>query len=147
MMESAEQDDPGGDRALRVDDQQQVVVDRARVRDGAARALESLGVPARIAELKREALGIREHTDVLAFGVDDPFDPAPGPTVLGDIVICPAIATRQARALGRSLEREIDELTVHAILHLVGRDHDRASSERAMAREQRRILDQIGARR
>lgn len=151
-MEPDEQEDPGGERALDVDDRQRVPVDAARLRRTAGRALDALDVPIdaqlaitlippdAMAELKARALGSHEPTDVLAFPIDDPREPSPGPLVLGDIVMCPKVARQQARALGRSLEQETDELVVHAILHLLGRDHARASSERAMAREQRRIL-------
>src|SRR5262249_20745883 len=52
-----------------------------------------------IAELKRHHLdGDGEPTDVLAFPIDDvtvePDDGAPG--LLGDVVICPAVAVAQA---------------------------------------------------
>lgn len=135
-------------------DEQRVPVDGRRLVALAARALEVLGVdaelsltlvqPERMAELKERAFGVRERTDVLSFPIDDPADPGPGPVVLGDVVICPAVADRQARALGRRFDDELATLLVHGILHLLGRDHADAVSERAMAAEERDVLRQIG---
>ena len=146
-------DDPG---PVTVVDEQDVGVDPRWLHRLASRALQALGVPdeaalsmtlvdrARIAELKHEALGERAATDVLSFPLDDLDDPMPGPVMLGDVVICPAVALRQARALGRSLEAELAQLLVHGILHLLGRDHPDARSERAMAAEERALLGAIG---
>jgi probable rRNA maturation factor len=94
----------------------------------------------RIAELKREALGIYRPTDVLSFPMDDPDDPSPGPLVLGDLVICPDVAAKQARALGHALSNELRHLVVHGLLHVFGRDHADPASELAMAREERGLL-------
>lgn len=94
----------------------------------------------RMAALKREAFGVHAATDVLAFGVDDPRDPGPGPFVLGDVVVCPEVAVRQARALGHSPFEETVTLMAHGILHLLGHDHGDPDAERAMAREQARLV-------
>jgi len=146
--------DPGGSAdAIVVVDQARSAVDRRRLRQVAARALEHLGVagelslslvePDAIAALKEQALGVRAPTDVLSFPLDDPRAPSPGPVMLGDIVICPAVAERQARALGRALDDEVAHLVVHGLLHILGRDHGDPVSERAMAAEQRAILSAI----
>ena len=151
-----EPEDPGGGRtaledAVTVVDEQTVPV-TAPLRAIATRTLALLGVPPQasltitlvepdaIASLKEQAFGIHAATDVLAFPVDDPFDPAPGPVVLGDLVLCPAVATRQARALGSTLDAEMVELVVHGLLHLAGRTHDTPRQELAMAGEQRRLV-------
>lgn len=145
--------------AVEVLDEQDVAVPFDLVRGAAARALDALGIPEdaslhvtlvdvdRIAELKEQALGTRAATDVLSFPVDDPDDPSPGPLVLGDLVLCPAVAASQARALGRTLEREIAELVVHGVLHVCGRDHATPRDELAMAAEQRGIVASIGGAR
>lgn len=152
-------EDPGGSRtaAITVDDDQDIPIDEGVLASAAARALDALGVPqdaqlaitlvdpARMAELKREALGVHAATDVLSFPMDDLDDPSPGPLVLGDIVLCPAVAQRQARGLGIAFEDELRELCVHGILHLLGRDHADLASERAMWDEQRRVVGAIGA--
>lgn len=152
MMERDDAGDPGGRRTLSVDDQQDLPVDLGLVERSAARALDVLGIPVDaevtitlvtpqvIAELKERAFGARERTDVLAFPIDDLADPAPGPLVLGDVVVCPEVAREQARAAGRTADAEIVELVMHGILHLAGRDHADPASERAMLQEQRRLV-------
>lgn len=66
-------------------------------------------------------------TDVLSFPMDDllPGQPgAPRPNgVLGDIVLCPAVAIRQAETAGHSGVEEIELLLTHGVLHLLGHDH------------------------
>lgn len=95
----------------------------------------------RMAGLKSEAFGVHAATDVLAFGVDDPRNPGPGPSVLGDVVVCPEVAERQARALGHSTFEEVTTLMAHGILHLLGHDHADADGERAMASAQSRLVE------
>ena len=66
-------------------------------------------------------------TDVMAFPMDelrpgdDDEDPEPG--LLGDVVLCPAVAEQQATAAGHSVGHELDLLCTHGILHLLGFDH------------------------
>ena len=66
-------------------------------------------------------------TDVLSFPMDDltPGDPS-GPRVqgvLGDVIICPAVAVRQAEQAGHSVHDELALLLTHGVLHLLGYDH------------------------
>jgi probable rRNA maturation factor len=60
---------------------------------------------------------------------------------LGDIAIAPAVARRNAQALGRSLPDELRVLILHGVLHLLGYDHetDRGEMERIEARLRRRL--------
>jgi probable rRNA maturation factor len=46
-----------------------------------------------------------------------------GPVVLGDVVLCPAVAARQAADAGHSTADELALLTTHGLLHLLGFDH------------------------
>ncbi len=46
-----------------------------------------------------------------------------GPVLLGDIVLCPEVAERQAVEAGHSTEAELELLTTHGVLHLLGFDH------------------------
>jgi probable rRNA maturation factor len=66
-------------------------------------------------------------TDVLAFPMDELrpglVNDEPEEGVLGDLVLCPAVAERQAVAAGHGARAEIELLTVHGILHLLGYDH------------------------
>ena len=83
-------------------------------------------------------------TDVLSFpmdelrpGSEDNITPA---GLLGDIVVCPAVATRQAAAAGHSAEEEMLLLTTHGLLHLLGYDHAEPDEEKEMFALQRRLL-------
>jgi probable rRNA maturation factor len=85
-------------------------------------------------------------TDVLSFPMDelrptpDGQDPEPG--LLGDVVLCPAVARRQAATAGHSELAELQLLTTHGILHLLGYDHAEPAGEREMFALQDRLLAQ-----
>ena len=85
-------------------------------------------------------------TDVLSFPMDelrptaDGADPEPG--LLGDVVLCPAVAERQGQAAGHSTAAELQVLTTHGILHLLGYDHAEPAQEREMFGLQDRLLAQ-----
>lgn len=86
-----------------------------------------------IAALNEQHLGKHGPTDVLAFPIDEPGEASPdAPAVLGDVVLCPAVAAAQAAAHGRTPADELRLLTVHGILHLIGMDHAEPEEERAM---------------
>src|SRR4051812_29738057 len=59
---------------------------------------------------------------------------------LGDIVLCPSVIAREAREQGKALEAHYAHLTVHAILHLRGFDHERDTDATRMERAEIRIL-------
>ncbi len=114
-----------------------------------------------IAALNEKFLGKTGPTDVLAFPLDDDPDepgrwpdaggPAPGrepleptdlPTLLGDVVICPAVAARNAPEHAGTYDDEIALLLVHGILHLLGMDHiEDADAEKMEAREQELLAE------
>nr|WP_297429709.1 rRNA maturation RNase YbeY [uncultured Actinotalea sp.] len=83
-------------------------------------------------------------TDVLSFPMDElrpgvEGDPSPA-GLLGDVVLCPEVAARQAREAGHSTEEELLLLTTHGILHLLGYDHAEPEEEKEMFALQRRLL-------
>ena len=86
-------------------------------------------------------------TDVLAFPMDelhdhrhdDDEDDVP-PTLLGDVVLCPVVAERQAGTAGHSTENELHLLCTHGILHLLGFDHGEPAEEQEMFSTQSRLL-------
>jgi probable rRNA maturation factor len=60
--------------------------------------------------------------------------------VLGDLVLCPAVAERQATEAGHPTKDEVELLTVHGILHLLGYDHAEPEEHREMFGLQDRLL-------
>ncbi|MDA9797028.1 rRNA maturation RNase YbeY [Aquiluna sp.] len=84
-------------------------------------------------------------TDVLSFPMDEL---RPGSEeilsaegVLGDVVICPQVARRQAEAAGHEDINEILMLLTHGMLHLVGFDHAEPEEEKEMFALQKELLD------
>jgi probable rRNA maturation factor len=61
--------------------------------------------------------------------------------LLGDIVLAPEVAAKQAAAAGHSAADELHLLTVHGALHLLGYDHAEPEEEREMFALQNRLLE------
>ena len=83
-------------------------------------------------------------TDVMSFPMDElrpgtPGEPSPE-GVLGDVVLCPSIAARQAVEAGHAMAEELLLLTTHGILHLLGYDHAEPEEEQDMFELQRQLL-------
>ena len=83
-------------------------------------------------------------TDVLSFPMDElrpgTEDRPTAPGLLGDIVLCPQVAIEQAKGAGHSTQDELNLLTAHGLLHLLGFDHAEPDEEREMFGLQRDIL-------
>ncbi len=81
-------------------------------------------------------------TDVLSFPMDEmkPYSATTGPGILGDIVLCPEFAAEQARTAGHSLQEELELLTVHGVLHLLGFDHRENDERKIMFAKQDELL-------
>ncbi len=83
-------------------------------------------------------------TDVLSFPMDElrpGTEDAPAPEgLLGDVVVCPTVAARQAAESGHSAVEEMLLLTVHSILHLLGYDHAEEEEKKVMFDLQRKLL-------
>lgn len=91
---------------------------------------------AELTRLNRDFLGHDYPTDVLSF-------PAPGlDGFLGEIAISTDRAEEQARRYGHPLEAELGILMLHAVLHLLGMDHERDRGR--MARSERRYRELLG---
>lgn len=116
---------------------------------------------ASITELNAEHMGKPGPTDVLAFPVDgaemfrEPTGPGgvtrgPGrpdvdddvPLLLGDVIVCPAVARRQCGAHAGTYEDELALLVVHGTLHVLGFDHDDAVSTSEMRARELAILEE-----
>lgn len=83
-------------------------------------------------------------TDVLSFPMDElrpGSDENPAiEGVLGDIVVCPQVAGKQALAAGHETINEILLLVTHGMLHLVGFDHAEPEEEAEMFSLQKQLL-------
>ena len=105
--------------------------------------------------LHEQWMDIAGPTDVMAFpmdgaeaiadhsGADHPGhreDEHTHEAVLGDVVLCPEVAARQAHEAGHSVEAELHLLCTHGILHLLGYDHGDADEERTMFELQARVV-------
>lgn len=86
-----------------------------------------------IASLNAAYMGSEGATDVLAFPMDLPGETAPGqPSILGDVVLCPAVAAEHAQGNGQGYRDEVELLLVHGILHLLGHDHAEPDEQELM---------------
>jgi probable rRNA maturation factor len=111
-----------------------------------------------IADLNSRFLGREGPTDVLAFPIDEEpveggrspdsggtgpgFSPSAdeAPTLLGDVVICPTVAARNAPAHAGTYDDELALLLVHGILHLLGLDHEDPEEAEVMEAKERELL-------
>jgi probable rRNA maturation factor len=122
------------------------VLDRMRINSLAELSILLVDVPA-MTELHVKWMDEPGPTDVLSFPMDEldtarrPDEAGPGPALLGDVVLCPAVAAEQAGQAGHSLDDELHLLTVHGVLHLLGYDHAEPADEREMFRLQNELLD------
>jgi probable rRNA maturation factor len=100
---------------------------------------------ATIAELNARWMEKEGPTDVLAFPMDElrpglvNEDPEEG--VLGDLVLCVSVAERQATEAGHPVQDEVELLTVHGILHLLGYDHAEPDEHKEMFDLQAQLLE------
>ena len=98
-----------------------------------------------MASLNAEHMGEDGPTDVLSFPVDNPAEVAAEvPVLLGDVVVCPSIASRQASSHAGDYQSEIALLLVHGLLHLLGHDHANPTEEAAMQVREREHLARYG---
>ena len=83
-------------------------------------------------------------TDVLSFPMDMPESKGDVVT-LGDIVISPAVAAKQAASAGHSVEDEMYILATHGLLHILGYDHADPDEEKVMFSLQEKIVKEWAA--
>lgn len=111
------------------------VMDRMHVHPQAELCIKAVD-EATIAGLNEQWMDKEGPTDVLAFPMDELrpglVDEEPEEGVLGDLVLCPEIARRQGESAGHGTVAEIELLTVHGILHLLGYDHAEPEEHREM---------------
>jgi len=119
------------------------VMDRMKVHPDADVAI-SLVDEAAMTVLHEKWMDLPGPTDVMSFPMDElrpgreGVDPVEG--VLGDIVLCPSVAERQAREAGHAPIEELLLLTTHGLLHLLGFDHAEPEEKQEMFELQRQLL-------
>lgn len=112
----------------------------------------------RIKDLNNQYRKVDRATDVLSFPMLDIVYPhklkefakeksPDGTLYLGDVVICPKIAKKQAKEYGHSKKREIGFLALHGLLHVLGYDHIEEKDEKIMTETAEKILDSLKLRR
>lgn len=100
-----------------------------------------------MADLHVRWMDLPGPTDVMSFPMDElepggrPDAGEPGPSMLGDIVLCPEFAAQQATKAGHGLDHELALLTVHGVLHLLGYDHAEPEEEKEMFALQGSLLE------
>ena len=119
------------------------VMDRMRVHPLAELCIKAVDVDT-MTELNEQWMEKEGPTDVLAFPMDELrpglVDEEPEEGVLGDLVLCPDVAAGQGETAGHGTEAELELLTVHGILHLLGYDHAEPGEHREMFGLQDRLL-------
>lgn len=137
------------------------VLEREGIRGAAEMTVVFVDEPA-MTELNTQYMGANKPTDVLAFpldAVEASKTPGPGaqskgpdkeiadlgelPLLLGDVVICPTVAARQAPIHAGTLDDEIALLLVHGMLHVLGDDHDTPEAEARMHARERSLLESL----
>lgn len=120
------------------------VMDQMRVHPQAELCIKAVDEDT-IAELNEKWMDKEGPTDVLAFPMDElrpgKVNEEPEEGVLGDLVVAPAVAERQGEEAGHGREAEIDLLTTHGILHLLGYDHAEPDEHAVMFGLQADLLD------
>jgi probable rRNA maturation factor len=115
-----------------------------------------------MAALNEQFLGVAAPTDVLAFPIDavevdvmssptsghsgpdrPPPDPGDQPLLLGDVVVCPSVAARQAGEHAGSIDDELALLIVHGVLHVLGHDHAEPEETAQMRERERELLETL----
>ena len=119
------------------------VMDQLRVHPGADLCVRLVDEDA-MTTLHVQWMDLPGPTDVMSFPMDE-LTPGregeePEEGILGDIVLCPSVAQKQAAHAGHALEEELLLLTTHGILHLLSFDHAEPEEEKEMFDLQRTLL-------
>ena len=141
------------------------VLDRMGVSPLAELSLLIVDLP-EMARLHEQWMGEPGPTDVLAFPMDeldlrgsrgvgqerlrgsghgDADDDDAVPTLLGDVVLCPEVAARQAAEAGHAPQDELELLCTHGVLHLLGYDHEEPEEHAEMFGLQASLLASLRA--
>lgn len=146
--------------AIEVNNESGVEIDEQAVLDIARYALARMRIhplselsviavdEAAMAQLHLQWMELPDPTDVMSFPMDELRPPArdeeePAQGLLGDVVLCPAVARRQGEQAPtrHSMDEELQLLTVHGVLHLLGYDHEEPAERAEMFGLQGAIVD------
>lgn len=151
--------------SIEVQNESEAEVDLGRLVRVARHVLDQMGVHVqaelsmilvdeeRMAELHVQWMDEPGPTDVMAFPMDEldlrgsrgalptPVAEETQEAVLGDVVLCPAVAARQAAEAGHTVADELDLLVTHGLLHLLGFDHAEPEEKAEMFGLQSELLD------
>jgi len=116
------------------------------LQDDAARLTVRMVDETEMTDLNTRFRGRQDPTNVLSF----PFEMLPGlpqgEHPLGDIVVCPPVAEREALSQGKNIKDHFAHLVVHGVLHLHGHDHQSASQAEAMEKLETKVLATLGVK-
>ena len=94
----------------------------------------------RIRAINRRFRGKDKATNVISF----PFmDNLPKEKIIGDIIICPSVASKEARKYGNNFVDYVAFLLIHGFLHLLGYDHIKEKDRLIMERKEEEIFRSI----
>jgi probable rRNA maturation factor len=86
-------------------------------------------------------------TDVMSFPMDDivlqDSKLRKKQAILGDIIICPAVALKDAKVQGINPAYHLVFLITHGVLHLLGQDHQEASQRVVMQKREQGIMNSL----
>ena len=101
-------------------------------------------------QMNKEFRDIDDSTDILSFAAEDEeegfafISAGRRKRVLGDILICPAVLSRNAERFGVTENEELRRLLIHGVLHLSGENHSTNDPSEPMLIKQEQILTKIG---
>ena len=97
-----------------------------------------------IHRINRENRGVDKPTDVLSFPIGEK-DYDTGCLFLGDMVLSLPHAAAQGEEYGGGYTHEVQYLTVHSVLHLLGYDHlDEGEEKARMRAREKAIMKELG---
>ncbi len=148
---------PSEPTVIAVDEQDEILIDAQRWAALAAASLRSYGLTrgelnllfvdeSEMHRLNLDHLGRDRPTDVLSFPLDGGEEVSTVEALIGDIVVCPKYAQRQApdhrgeSDHDGSLEDELALLVVHGVLHVLGWDHEEPVEAQQMSAAEQALL-------
>lgn len=96
----------------------------------------------KIRELNINFRSIDSKTDVLSFSANE-MNPETRKNYIGDVIIAYPVAEKQSLSLHHQISDELDLLTIHGVLHLLGYDHESKEKEKKMFAVQSKFIQLI----